>query len=175
MEWMLAILALVVIILFNQRDQKSKTTPEAITESTESTDTISATGNYQSKWLFSTNEKDAYQKIKTITDKHGLHLFAKVRLYDLIEPKKGIPKYKTYLFKIQSKHVDFVICDNKLVATCVIELDDNSHANKKRQERDNFVDDALKTAGYKIIHIFAVKEEELESAILNSIKTPTAT
>lgn len=88
---------------------------------------------YQKKWILTYNEKDAYRKIKEITDKLGYTLFTKVRLFDLIEPVRGNPKYKTNLYKIQAKHVDFVICDEKLVARYVIELDDNSHNSEDRK------------------------------------------
>lgn len=81
---------------------------------------------YQPKWLFSYNEKAFYQKLKTFADRNGLFLFAKVRLLDLVEPRRGQQKYKTYFYKIQAKHVDFVLCDAKLVARWVIELDDTS-------------------------------------------------
>ena len=51
---------------------------------------------YQPKWLFSYNEKAFYHKLKTFADRNGLFLFAKVRLLDLVEPRRGQQKYKTY-------------------------------------------------------------------------------
>lgn len=77
-------------------------------------------GAYQKKWLLTYNEKDAFKKIKAVTDEIGCYTFSKVRLLDLLEPVKGNPKYKTYFYKVQAKHVDFVILDEKLVARCVI-------------------------------------------------------
>ncbi len=73
------------------------------------------------------NEKDAYKKLKNIVEQRGYTVFAKVRLFDLVEPIKDNPKYKTFLYKIQAKHVDFVLADEKLVARYIIELDDSSH------------------------------------------------
>jgi very-short-patch-repair endonuclease len=125
---------------------------------------------YQPKWLFSYNEKDAYKKLKEITDKNGLYIFAKVRLYDLIEPKKGINKYKTAQNKIQAKHVDFVICNEKLVAKIIIELDDQSHNTTARQSRDKFVDDVLNATGHHVIRLKAVDSEKLESLILEKMR-----
>lgn len=115
-------------------------------------------GAYQKSWLFSYNEKDAYNKLKPIADELGYTVFAKVRLLDLLEPVKGNPKYKTYFYKIQAKHVDFVLCDKKLVARYIIELDDNSHDTAKRKERDEFVDEVVKSVGYQIIHVRAIDE-----------------
>ena len=116
-------------------------------------------GAYQKSWLFSYNEKDAYNKLVPIARELGYTVFAKVRLLDLLEPVKGNPKYKTYFYKIQSKHVDFVLCDEKLVARCIIELDDSSHDRSDRKERDNFVDEVMESVGYKIIHVRAITEE----------------
>lgn len=115
-------------------------------------------GAYQKAWLFSYNEKDAYNKLKPIAEELGYTVFAKVRLLDLLEPVKGNPKYKTYFYKVQAKHVDFVLCDAKLVARYIIELDDSSHDSEKRKERDAFVDEVVQSVGYKIIHVRAVDE-----------------
>ena len=49
--------------------------------------------SYTPKWLFSVNEREAFYKIKNVTDKLNLILLAKVRLIDLIEPKEGIRNY----------------------------------------------------------------------------------
>lgn len=115
-------------------------------------------GAYQKAWLFSYNEKDAYSKLKSIADELGYTIFAKVRLLDLLEPVKGTPKYKTYFYKIQSKHVDFVLCDKKLVARYIIELDDGSHDTAERRERDKFVDEVVQSVGYQIIHVRVIDE-----------------
>lgn len=114
---------------------------------------------YQKKWLFSYNEKHAYYRLKEIAEPMGLTVFAKVRLLDLLEPVKGTPKYKTYFYKVQAKHVDFVLCDSKLVARYIIELDDSSHDEEPRKERDAFVDEVVKSVGYKIIHTRAITDE----------------
>ena len=129
---------------------------------------FSIQGVYQKKWLFSYNEKNAYYALKQIADKNNLYIMAKVRLLDLLEPKKGIEKYRTYFYKVQAKHVDFVICDQKLVARCVIELDDGSHKREDRQARDAFVDDVLHDVGYEIIHVKGIDVAAIESRILKA-------
>lgn len=121
---------------------------------------------YQPKWLFSYNEKAFYHKLKTFADRNGLFLFAKVRLLDLVEPRRGQQKYKTYFYKIQAKHVDFVLCDAKLVARWVIELDDTSHRRADRAERDTFVDEVLMSTGYTILHMDSFDEKLLEREII---------
>jgi len=179
----ITIIAVIIAIVMIGRSKKAsqnqfeKSNPIEIPVEIPQETNISATGKYKSKWLFSYNEKDVYKKLKEIIDKHGLYLCAKVRLLDLIEPISGIPQYKTYFYKIQAKHVDFVICDTKLVAKCIIELDDNSHQSNDRKTRDTFVDEAVTSAGYTIIHILGVNPDNLESQILQAcnIKTISAT
>ena len=128
------------------------------------------TGAYQKKWLLTYNEKDAFKKIKAVTDEIGCYTFSKVRLLDLLEPVKGNPKYKTYFYKVQAKHVDFVILDEKLVARCAVELDDASHDAEDRKKRDAFVDEVLQSVGYRIIHTRAVTEE-VQQQIREIMKT----
>ena len=119
---------------------------------------FSIKGAYHKRWMFTYNEKDAYYKLKPIAEELGYTVFAKVRLLDLLEPTKGAQKYKTYLYKVQAKHVDFVLCDQKLVAKHIIELDDSSHNREDRKLRDEFVDSVLKSVGYNIIHVKAIND-----------------
>ena len=120
---------------------------------------------YMSKWLFTMNEKRAYYKLNDIAKKHNLVVFAKVRLLDLVTPQRNNPKYKTYFYKIQAKHVDFVLTKENLVAKYIIELDDSSHDAPDRTERDQFVDAVVTACGYKILHTREINEDEIERFI----------
>ena len=122
-------------------------------------DSLPIAGAYQKSWMFTYNEKEAYNKLKPIAEELGYTVFAKVRLLDLVEPIKGNRKYKTYFYKIQAKHVDFVLCDERLVARCIIELDDSSHQSEPRKERDDFVDKVVTSVGYKIIRVQAITDD----------------
>jgi very-short-patch-repair endonuclease len=78
------------------------------------------------------------------------------------------------LGKIQSKHVDFVICDQNLYIKAIVELDDKSHDQPDRQERDRFVDDVLTSVGYTVIRTRAVAEETLTPLVPHVEETVTA-
>ena len=83
-------------------------------------------------------------------------IFAKVRLADLIYIPRGIEQRQSYFNRIQSKHIDFVLCDRDAVRPLLaIELDDSSHRGADRQSRDTFVDSALKAAALPILHVAA--------------------
>jgi len=152
-------------LLFKYKPKKQEYLQKAnvlqMEESKKQADTYDYSHSYQRKWLLTENEKNAYQKIKPITDELGLTIFTKVRLFDLLEPKPGIDNFKGAMWKIQAKHVDFVICNQYLDPKLVIELDDSSHQRKDRQERDEFVDAILTNTGYPILHANYINPEKL--------------
>ena len=160
------LLTVIIIVLIAKHLKQKKTATAVPTAAPELKDPeaeplkeqLPITGAYQKKWLLTYNEKDAYKALKAICDENGLYLMTKVRLLDLVEPIKGNPKYRTYLYKVQAKHIDFVICDSKLVARCLIELDDNSHNAADRAARDSFVDEVVQSVGYKIIHTRGISD-----------------
>ena len=114
--------------------------------------TIDFSHAYQAQQLFTRNEWQNYKILREITQEKGYVICPKVRLLDIVKPRNGEQKYKTLLYKIQSKHVDFVICDQNMNIKAIIELDDTSHDTEKGIARDTFVDTVLRSVGYKVIH-----------------------
>lgn len=119
---------------------------------------------YQKTHLLTKNEYYEYKKLKQYADKNNLIICPKVRLLDLIVPRDSENNLAA-LGKINSKHVDFVICDDKLYVKGVVEIDDNSHKRQDRIERDKFVDSVLTSVGYKVVHTYSVTEETLSCFI----------
>ena len=119
------------------------------------------TQSYQAKMLLSKNEWNNCMKLKAALEPARFSICAKVRLADLVEPKKGLEKVKwqTAFNKVNRKHIDFVICDNTMHVKLCLELDDSSHDRTDRQQRDVFVDSVLKNCGYQIIHARSVEQE----------------
>lgn len=107
---------------------------------------------YQRKDFFTRNEWQNYKKLKAIADEKGLVVCPKVRLFDIIEPRLDKKRKLTYRYKIQAKHVDFVICDQDMKILAILELDDNSHYDPERIKRDDFVNTILLSVGYTVIH-----------------------
>ena len=124
-------------------------------------------------YLLSVAEKKFYFIVLEILENEYL-LFAKVRISDLVY----LPKYQTekrhYWNKIQSKHVDFLICSKENVRPLlVIELDDSSHLKDDRILRDEFVDEIFKDADLPILHIknsYNYNFEELQNEIISLLK-----
>lgn len=83
-------------------------------------------------------------------------VFGKVRLADVISPRKGLnsSQWYTALNRITSKHFDFVVCRaTDLAVVCAIELDDSSHQREKRKTRDEFVANACQAVGLPLLRI----------------------
>ena len=128
---------------------------------------------YKSKLLLTKHEFWFYNSLKKVTESFGLQILAKIRLADLVDPMPNADRKEWYrdFAKVQSKHIDFAVCDNMKVIL-LIELDDKSHERTERQERDNFVNEVLSSAGYTLIRTYgetdAIKqalEEKMRSKI----------
>lgn len=161
LSWVLiCLLPILLRVIKKKSKSKRKYQYEEPLSNLNLTNDLPIKGMYERNWILTQNEKIQYRRLKTIADELGYTVFTKVRLLDLVEPKKGNPKYKTYFYKIQAKHIDFVLCDNvKLVAQVLIEIDDSSHDTPERMERDKFVDEVVQSVGYKIIHARAITPE----------------
>lgn len=109
---------------------------------------------YKKKYILTKNEYGFYKELRKITDPKGYQVITKIRLADIIEVNKNEIKsneYMKYFNQIQSKHIDFVICDNNLHLLVAIELDDNSHYRERTIKSDYLKDNALESAGIKLI------------------------
>lgn len=117
--------------------------------------------DYQRKLLLTKNEWKNYMSIRPFLDKERLLICPKVRLLDLVEPRKGSnsKQYQILLNKVQSKHVDFTICDEMLNVLLILELDDSSHDADARKERDRFIDSVLTGSGYRVLHVRSFEDE----------------
>ena len=94
-------------------------------------------------------------------DFSNLTIISKIRLADLIESNNKF-NYSDFN-KIRSKHIDFALCDkHTLMPLLLIELDDNSHNQYERRQRDDFVNQSLVQSGYKILRIRNIDKEQIK-------------
>ena len=164
---LLVVAAAYIIVQKLKPIQKANTTDKAPAEKAN----IDYTTMYKPQWLFSYAEKDAFRAINAACATLGYTALAKVRLFDLVEPQSG-KHYKTLRYKIQAKHVDFVICNEKLVARVIVELDDNSHNTQERKTRDTFVDSVLTNCGYKVLRYRSIDKNTLANDIKTAFQYP---
>lgn len=80
-------------------------------------------------------------------------ILVKVALGDLFYPKTGNRRQNhAYRNKIDRKHVDFLLCDPQSMQPLVgIELDDSSHQQTDRQQRDSFVERVFEAANLPLL------------------------
>ncbi len=65
----------------------------------------------------------------------------------------------TYFSRIAQKHLDFLVCDSATMKPLLgIELDDSSHKQENRQERDDFVDRVFEAAGLPLLRLPVQRE-----------------
>ena len=99
--------------------------------------------------FFSAAEESLYQTLCRLCPEHTV--FAKVRLADLVHVQASGREFWQRFNSICGKHVDFVLCDDRLAPVVAIELDDDA----ERLKRDAFVDTVLTTASLPIVHVRA--------------------
>jgi len=107
-----------------------------------------------------------------------LRIMGKVRLADVVKVRRGNNKstWQKAFNRIQSKHLDFVACDSATLAVkFAIELDDKSHNQSARQERDSFLDKVLDAANIPVFHFQAKRQYSIPEiqATLFGTKTET--
>ncbi len=113
----------------------------------------------QRESLFTPAERHFLAYLTRAVDGDAL-IFGKVRVADVIKPWDKLPgkRWRKAFHPISSKHFDYVLCDpDDLFVLCVIELNDSSHDNPDRQQRDEFLRGACAAAGLPLIEVPAKK------------------
>lgn len=122
--------------------------------------------------LLTKAELNFYDTLEPICSELNIAVFTKVRMGDLVTVKSK-ENNRAYWNKIQSKHIDFVLCNIKTLQPIIcLELDDKSHNRPDRIERDKFINEVLTSVGYKVIHIpcsYKYDNMNIKSKIQNSI------
>lgn len=125
------------------------------------------------KSILTNHELNFYKDLQPIASELGLVICPKVRVADFINVPQNDKNMLAWFNKISRKHVDYLLCDDKLQPVLAIELDDPSHDRKDRQQRDDFIDSTYKHVGLDVLHIRKWTSEELREQ-LNSKSTQQA-
>ena len=139
----------------NQLIQTNSDFSNYINEQNKQYKTIS--NNYIKSNLLTDYETNLYKKLDDICTKNNWRITTKTRLADLI--KSSTNNYNEF-DKISRKHIDFCICEPETLSPLLlIELDDSTHNKENRRARDDFVNQSVVQAGYKILHVRNINEE----------------
>lgn len=127
------------------------------------------------RYVTTMNEMNFYRVLLEIAKEIDYILFAQVSLYNIIKMKDNLD-YSThtkYFNKIASKSIDFVLVDKKCRIKLCIELDDNTHKKKNRNERDIFINKLFKDLEIDLLRYPVYNtyyKETLKKRILENIK-----
>ena len=116
------------------------------------------TFSYKKQTVLFTPAERSFLGVLDLAVGKDFRLFGKVRAGDVLAPQNGSNNRvrTTALNKINRKHFDFVLCQpDDLSVLCVIELNDKSHQQKSRQDRDEFLVEACRGAGLPLIMLDA--------------------
>ncbi|MDR6233050.1 DUF2726 domain-containing protein [Pseudomonas oryzihabitans] len=83
-------------------------------------------------------------------------VFGKVRIADVVQtlPLRDRRRYLIAQNRINAKHFDFAICRrDDLAVHAVVELNDRSHLQRHRQQRDRFVRSVCEAAQLRLVEI----------------------
>lgn len=140
---LIAVVAVFVLVVIGRLSRRTNSKPNKSTTTTHYL--------YQSRNTLVTNSELAFYRALTVSVKNRHLIFSKVRIADVLSPKKGEydkSNWRRAFNQIACKHYDFVLCDPEtLDIHMVIELDDSSHERSDRKKRDVFVDAATASAG----------------------------
>lgn len=154
MYWIISLLLIVIISILVYRITKNGAQDIRYNDSSKQKSINQLTEYpYEKKMLLTKTEYVFYNILKRKCDENNLLICPKVRMEDFINvtDKKNIFKYRNY---IKSRHIDFMICDNKLRLLAGLELDDSSHQNKDAADIDEFKNKVFKAIQ---IPLFRVK------------------
>jgi len=114
----------------------------------------------QGESLFTPAERAFLTSLDAAVGGH-YRLFGKVRVADVIEvaPTRDNSVWQRAFNKISAKHFDFVLCRaDDLTVVAAIELNDSSHRQRKRQERDSFLQSVCESTGLPLVQVRAQRE-----------------
>lgn len=125
--------------------------------------TIAKNQTYVKVNLITDYEKELYKILNKMIDKEKYTILSKIRLADLLNT---ISSNNKAFYKISSKHIDFAIANvENLEIKILIELDDKTHNNPERMQRDEFINKNLAQNGYKVLRITNLDGYEIKETI----------
>ena len=119
--------------------------------------------HYKKKqYLLTQAERKFFEVLEqAVGDKY--YIFPQIHLASLLYVEKRDREWQKYFNKIIKKSVDFVLCDKQYLSPVIaIELNDSSHLQERRKERDVFVQEAMESAGLKLVVVRAQWEYDVE-------------
>jgi len=103
----------------------------------------------------------------------GYHLFTKVRIEDFIGVRKKIERPAHFRGYIQSRHLDFLVCDEHMEPVLAVELDGGSHKMAKTIEIDARKDLICEAVGLRLERVRVGSDFTAEANRVKNVITMT--
>ena len=117
---------------------------------------------YSAKPLLTTVEGRFFRMLTTTIAADGVYIVCKPRLADFVQHSGGIAAFN----RISQKHVDFLICcRTRNLPMLGIEVDDSSHLQPDRKNRDIFVNQLFAHIGVPLLRIQVQEIEQQEQVV----------
>ncbi|MGB7316106.1 MAG: DUF2726 domain-containing protein [Nodosilinea sp.] len=162
-------------MLASSRGTAKPSTP-AQAASDKASDTAQTYAYSCQKSLFTRAEISFYRALQEATTEQ-YQVLGKVRVADVLKPQtENRGDWQRAFNKISAKHFDFVLCDrDRLKVLAAVELDDSSHQRVDRVKRDDFLNQAVKSAGLPLIRFpvqTAYEQEAIQHHIAQALGLP---
>ena len=121
------------------------------------------------KFLISSSEKAYYDALKKCIPE-GYNVFPQINLAAFIN-RIDDARYHNELFR----NVDFLITDENFKPKIAVEINDQSHLNNDRRDRDKKVGMILEESGIPLLKLwtsYGIKEEYIKGKITELLNTP---
>ena len=122
--------------------------------------------------FFSPAEANFFRILKQMVSEHLL-IFPKISLKEFLFITDQ-NDFQSHYNRIDRKHIDFLLCDpTTLQPKFAIELDDSSHRQAERGQRDSFVESTLAAVGLPLVRVPARNSyniEELNTLFKNALQ-----
>lgn len=167
----IAIILLIIDILLTLSNKKQLSKKKENQSETEYKPWI--TYPYSKKMLLTKTEYNFYKILKEQCDKQNFLICPKVRMEDFLKvtDSKNHLKYRGY---VKSRHIDFLICDNKLYILAGLELDDPTHNTEKAKKTDDFKDKVFKAIELPLYRIRVAEDYNIQiNQMLENLKSIT--
>lgn len=121
---------------------------------------------YLKKPLLTKREYRFYWMLRQCADAYGWLVCPKVGLKDLLDVDEEEADCTYHFNRISQKHVDFVICDERLRVLFAVELDDASHDTQQARKKDWFKNKAFESAGIPLERVREIEMQRVEQLFL---------
>lgn len=150
-----------------------ETSAETVSAAALSAAQVISDGNpyvYEKKSLLLTKNEQGYFTALKAQVPSGYHVFPQINLAAFVEKKDG-SRFRNELFR----NVDFLVTDGSFAPCIAVEINDKTHTEKDRRERDEKVKSILEEAGIPLVTLwtdYGVNDSYIKKRIDEALASP---